>query len=33
MRRDADRISDILEAIEKIKGRTPASLHAFQKDE
>jgi uncharacterized protein with HEPN domain len=33
MRSDADRVSDILEAIEKIKARTPANAVAFQQDE
>jgi uncharacterized protein with HEPN domain len=33
MRSDADRLSDILEAIAKIRERITDSLHAFQDDE
>jgi uncharacterized protein with HEPN domain len=33
MRSDADRLSDILEAIAKIKGRITDSADAFQQDE
>ena len=33
MRNDADRVSDILEAIAKIGGRTTDSFEAFQGDE
>lgn len=33
MRSDADRIGDILEAIAKIKQRTPDTVEAFLQDE
>jgi hypothetical protein len=33
MRSDADRVSDILDAIAKIKGRITDSADAFQQDE
>jgi uncharacterized protein with HEPN domain len=33
MRSDADRVSDILEAIDKVKARTPDTENDFQRDE